>query len=158
MAAVMLGMGSSGDVPFFGSFAEEYERNAADNAYNALYDRPAVLELLGEVSGQRVLDVGCGPGLYAEELLARGARVVGFDSSPEMVRLAAGDPESGWTLVCTASRHRLTGSRTGASTSLMALVIHHLDDRTAALRELWRILSPGGRLVVSTHHPTFPTG
>jgi hypothetical protein len=35
-------MGSGGDPPMFDSLAEEYERHAADNAYNALYDRPAV--------------------------------------------------------------------------------------------------------------------
>jgi SAM-dependent methyltransferase len=38
--------------------------------------------------------------------------------------------------------------------ALMALVIHHLDDRAAALREMHRILRPDGALVVSTHHPT----
>jgi SAM-dependent methyltransferase len=32
-------------------------------------------------------------------------------------------------------------------------VIHHLDERVAPLRELWRVLRPGGRLVLSTHHP-----
>jgi SAM-dependent methyltransferase len=37
---------------------------------------------------------------------------------------------------------------------VLALVIHHLDDRVGALRELNRVLRPGGRLVVSTHHPT----
>jgi SAM-dependent methyltransferase len=37
---------------------------------------------------------------------------------------------------------------------LLALVIHHLDDRVAALREFHRLLRPDGRLVVSTHHPT----
>jgi SAM-dependent methyltransferase len=38
--------------------------------------------------------------------------------------------------------------------ALMALVIHHIDDRVAVLREIARVLRPGGRLVVSTHHPT----
>jgi SAM-dependent methyltransferase len=38
--------------------------------------------------------------------------------------------------------------------AVMALVIHHRDDRTAALRELWRELRPGSPLVVSNHHPT----
>jgi len=37
--------------------------------------------------------------------------------------------------------------------AVMALVIHHVDDRVALLRELHRVLRPGGRLVVSTHHP-----
>ena len=58
----------------YDQIAEFYERHAAESAYNAHYDRPAVLELVGDVEGLDVLDAGCGPGLYAEELLRRGAR------------------------------------------------------------------------------------
>lgn len=36
---------------------------------------------------------------------------------------------------------------------VLALVIHHLDERVAALREVRRVLRPGGHLVLSTHHP-----
>lgn len=38
-----------------------YQQHAADSAYNAHYDRPAVLAALGPVSGLRVLDAACGP-------------------------------------------------------------------------------------------------
>jgi 2-polyprenyl-3-methyl-5-hydroxy-6-metoxy-1,4-benzoquinol methylase len=69
-------------------FAEAFESHAACGAYNAHYDRPAVLDLIGEVDGLRVLDAGCGPGFYASELVARGAEVTAFDSSPTMVSLA----------------------------------------------------------------------
>jgi ubiquinone/menaquinone biosynthesis C-methylase UbiE len=141
--------------PIFDEFAEEYERHAAESAYNALYDRPAVLELLGEVAGQRVLDAGCGPGLYAEELVARGGEVVAFDHSPRMVDLARnrlGDKAM-------VRVHDLVDPLDWLEDDsfhgvVLALVIHHLDDRVAALRELRRVLRPGGRLVVSTHHPT----
>jgi len=65
-----------------------FEQHAADSAYNAHYDRPAVLAALGPVTGHQVLDAACGPGLYLRELLERGAKVTAFDASPVMVRLA----------------------------------------------------------------------
>lgn len=141
--------------PVFDEFAEDFERHATESAYNALYDRPAVLELIGEVTGQRVLDAGCGPGLYAEELLARGAEVVAFDHSPKMVSLARnrlGDRAMVRVHDLADPLDWLEDESFDAG--LLALVIHHLDDRVAALRELHRVLRPGARLVVSTHHPT----
>ena len=74
---------------FFEPFARDYERHAAISPYNALYDRPATLDLCGDVRDLRVFDAGCGPGLYAEELIRRGAQEVdGVDASPTMVELA----------------------------------------------------------------------
>ena len=148
-------MSSPGDPPLFDRSAEEYEHHAREGAYNALYDRPAVLELLGDVRGLRVLDVGCGPGLYAEELLARGAEVVGFDESREMVRLArrrCGDETDLRVHDLRSPLDWLDDETFDAA--VMALVIHHLDDRVSALREIHRVLRPGGRLVLSSHHPT----
>lgn len=43
--------------------------------------------LLGEVAGRRILDAACGPGVYAGELIRRGAQVAGFDQSPRMVQI-----------------------------------------------------------------------
>src|ERR1035438_1866798 len=65
-----------------------FQQHAADSAYNAHYDRPAVLAALGPVTGLQVLDAACGPGLYLRELLDRGAEVSAFDASPVMVNLA----------------------------------------------------------------------
>ncbi|MFF1343955.1 methyltransferase domain-containing protein [Streptomyces sp. NPDC058290] len=75
------------DSPYDG-FADTFAREAAVSPYNARYGRPTVLGLLGDVSGLRVLDAGCGPGLYLSELAARGAEAVGIDQSADMVRLA----------------------------------------------------------------------
>ncbi|MGW6412894.1 hypothetical protein ACWF95_37960 [Streptomyces vinaceus] len=49
-----------GEAPYDG-FADTFAREAADSPYNALYDRPTVLELLGDVRGQYILDADCGP-------------------------------------------------------------------------------------------------
>ena len=76
-----------GREPQYDVFADEFLGHAQGGFYNAYYDRPACLALLGDVTGKRVLDAACGPGLYAAELIGRGAQVVGFDHSPRMVQL-----------------------------------------------------------------------
>jgi 2-polyprenyl-3-methyl-5-hydroxy-6-metoxy-1,4-benzoquinol methylase len=73
----------------YDSYAAEYAEHASVAPYNALYDRPATLRLVGDVQGKRVLDAACGPGLYTEELLARQAEVIGCDASPTMIELEA---------------------------------------------------------------------
>lgn len=135
--------------------ADEFARHAADGAYNALYDRPAMLELLGDIRGLRVLDAGCGPGLYAEQLVARGAEVVGVDQSPTMIDLArarVADHTEFRVHDLGKPLHWIADESFDAA--LLALVIHHLDDRRALLSELFRVLRPGGHVVLSTHHPT----
>jgi SAM-dependent methyltransferase len=138
----------------YDAFADAFAAHAEHSAYNAHYDRPAVLGLLGEVAGHRVLDVGCGSGLYAAELADRGAEVIGFDASARLVELAGQRVGRRadlrvhdlrcpleWLDDCTIDQ------------AVMALVIHHLDDPVPALREIHRVLKPGGRLVISTVHP-----
>src|SRR6185503_7166297 len=68
--------------------AEAYASVIDTKPHNAYYERPATLSLLPEVGGMRVLDAACGPGVYAEWLVSRGAEVVGADVSPKMVELA----------------------------------------------------------------------
>jgi predicted TPR repeat methyltransferase len=82
-----------GRQPQYEAFADEFLEHARDGFANAHYDRPACLSLLGDVAGKRVLDAACGPGLYAAELVRRGAHVTGFDQSPRMVANAL-DPEA----------------------------------------------------------------
>ncbi len=138
----------------YDEMAPVFEAHANDSAYNAHYDRPAVLALLGEVEGWRVLDAGCGPGLYAEELLARGADVVAVDASEPMVELAQRRLGSRAVVRRADLNEPLPFADEEFDVVLCPLVIHHVDDRAATLREFFRVLRPGGRVVLSTQHPT----
>jgi SAM-dependent methyltransferase len=133
---------------------DEFLAHAEDGAYNAHYDRPAVLDLLGDVAGLRVLDAGCGPGLYAEELLVRGAEVVGFDASTAMVDLARARVGDRAEIRVARLDEPLPYPDDSVDVVLCALAIHYVADRHAAFAELHRVLRPGGAAVLSTQHPT----
>lgn len=72
----------------YDSFAESYSTENESSLLNAYYERPAMIDLAGDVNGRRVLDAGCGSGLLSAALRAKGAIVTGFDSSSAMVELA----------------------------------------------------------------------
>ncbi|WP_280202441.1 class I SAM-dependent methyltransferase [Nocardia cyriacigeorgica] len=135
--------------------AAAFAAEAAESPYNAHYDRPTVLDLLGDLTDRVVLDAGCGPGLYVTELLARGAHVIAIDASANMIDLARRHTAGQITL----RQHDLTQplywlASDSVDIGLLALVIHYIDDRIALLRELHRVLRPGGHLIISTSHPT----
>lgn len=139
----------------YDSFAAEYEAHAAVGPYNALYDRPATLRLLGDVEGRRVLDAACGPGFYLEELLARGADVVGCDASPRMVELARRRAGDRVDLRVHSLDEPFDWIEDGSiDVALCALAYHYLNDRPRFLGEMHRVLRGDGSLVISTHHPT----
>ncbi len=139
----------------YDAVAAGYESHAETAPWNALLDRPAVLDLLGEVAGLRVLDAGCGPGIYAEELIHRGADVIGCDASSEMIGLARRRLGTKAELVVHDLEQPLAWLGNGSVDRVVnALVLHHLTNRVEALTEFCRVLRPDGALIVSTHHPT----
>jgi SAM-dependent methyltransferase len=147
-------MSDQAERPQYEIFADEFLEHAQDGFFNAHYDRPACLSLLGDVAGKRVLDAACGPGLYAAELIRRGADVTGFDQSPRMVEICRERARQGEFRV-----HDLAdpiGWLPDGSVDLVlcALAIEYVSDRVAALREFRRVLRPGGALVLSRQHPT----
>ncbi|MQY33996.1 Ubiquinone biosynthesis O-methyltransferase [Streptomyces sp. RB17] len=144
------------ETAYHGEMGEQFATQATDSTYHAHTDRPAMLRLAGDVTGLRVLDLGCGAGHYAADLLTRGAaQVVGVDGSESLLhsareRLGAGVP---------LHRHDLEEPLAFLADEsfdlvVMALVYHHIDARGQLLAESRRVLRPGGTLLVSTTHPT----
>ncbi|HET6856754.1 MAG TPA: class I SAM-dependent methyltransferase [Streptomyces sp.] len=77
------------ETAYHGDMGEHFAAQATDSVYNAHTDRPAMLKLAGDVRGLRVLDLGCGAGHYAAELLKSGAgQVVGVEGSETLLRAA----------------------------------------------------------------------
>lgn len=136
------------------SFAQRYAEHARTKPHNAHYDRPAVLSLLPDVRGKRVLDAGCGPGFYAETLLERGAQVVAFDVTPDMVAIAQERLGERATVLRADLTQPLDFAQDGNfDVVLCPLVLDYIEDWGAVFREFQRVLKPGGVLVFSAGHP-----
>ena len=138
----------------YDSFAEAYAAETECNLINGYYTRPAILDLAGDVAGRRILDVGCGAGPLLEALRDRGAIVTGIDPSAKMLELARRRLDEGVTLNQGAlGSDPLPYPDATFDDAIACLVLHYLQDWTAPLAELRRVLVPGGRLIVAVNHP-----
>lgn len=106
--------------------------------------------------GERVLDLGCGTGLLTAEIaraVGDGGHVLGVDPSTDM-RTGAEDTCAGVESVRIAEGSAATiPAKDGAFDKVVSLqVFEYLDDISAALAEVSRVLRPGGRLVIGDWH------
>lgn len=135
--------------------AAAYAADSSQNAFNALYERPATISLLGDVAGRRVLEAGCGPGTLTSWLVERGARVTAFDVSASMLDIARGLVGDRATFIQADLAEPLGFAASGSFDLVVAsLVLHYLRDWGPPLVEMRRVLSGDGRVVFSTHHPS----
>src|SRR5919204_3462925 len=121
----------------------------ADPAGDPFGILPTLLALLGDVSGQDVLDAGCGEGYLSRILAARGARVTCVDLSPRLVELAGQKPASGSVTYRAADlceRQPDLEDRFDAIASFF--VLNDVEDHRGFAETLARSLRPGGRAVL----------
>jgi SAM-dependent methyltransferase len=124
--------------------------NVAATAYDAFMGRYSarlvgqMADLAGVAAGQRVLDVGCGPGALTTELVRRlgAGNVVAVDPSEPFV-VAARERLPGVD-VRLAPAERLPFDDAVFDAALAQLVVHFMDDPLAGLREMRRVTRPGG--------------
>jgi SAM-dependent methyltransferase len=140
---------SSFPTPDFGRRASTYdELRPVDNDWWELFE---LLVREGDLRGRRVLDVGCGTGVFAAELSAE-AKVWGVDPSPEMLEVARRRGSgAGFKL---GSAEALPFKDRWFERAVLRLVVH-LVDRPRAFIELHRVLAEGGKLAVATFDPAY---
>jgi SAM-dependent methyltransferase len=111
---------------------------------------PVLCDAAGITSGQRVLDVACGTGALTAAVAGRvspGGKVLGLDASPEMLAVARRKrPDIEWHLG-RAESLPFADASFDAVVSQFGLMF--FEDRAAALREMQRVLRPGGQLAVA---------
>jgi ubiquinone/menaquinone biosynthesis C-methylase UbiE len=121
---------------------------------------PHLADLIGEIQGQRVCDLGCGQGVIARQLARQGAQVVGMDLSAELLAIARRDEEAeplGIVYVHDDAQALATVADAAFDGVLCNMALVDIPDLDAALQSVQRILRPEGWFVFTITHPCFQT-
>lgn len=144
------------DKTSWGGVSEWYDRHLETDkdSYQEQVIAPALLRLLGTEKGLTVLDLACGQGFFSRKFAAAGARVVGADISKELI--AAAKKRSVHIPFHVAPADKL-GFAQGETFDVVTIVlaIQNIENMLDVFKEAWRVLKPGGRLILVLNHPVF---
>lgn len=131
---------------FFAGAAAEWDRLRSE-LYGTRFTQSALLALLP--SDYVVADLGCGTGTVVAELAPYVARVIGIDDSPAMLKAAKRrTAEYANVELQRAGLESLPLAEQTCDAAMMLLALSYVADPSAALREMARVLKPGGRAII----------
>lgn len=116
-------------------------------AFLDTFEQGMMGKIIGDVSGKKVLDAGCGTGRMIKKLLEKGAIVTGADISPEMLKIAKKKFDKAEFVE--ADIEKLPFKDESFDVVVASFVIVHLKDLKKAFDEVYRVLKPGGSFIVT---------
>ena len=137
------------------TFFEGYQglRRNPNNA-NDLFETPALLALLPDLTDKAVLDLGCGCGAHCAEFARRGARrVLGVDISAKMLETAKRENAAPRVEYRRMAMEDIGGLDERFDAAVSSLAIHYVEDYAALVRQVYALLNPGGVFIFSQEHP-----
>lgn len=132
------------------TYSDDRYSGSSSAAHSFIVRRQRVYELLKGCKKGRLLDVGCGPGVMTEWLVDNGFEFFGIDISKEMITRC--EKKFGHIRSVHFSVGRIEGLEFPDSFFDIVIcmgVVEYLEDDSATIREMSRVLKPGGNLIVT---------
>jgi SAM-dependent methyltransferase len=141
------------DETFFAGYAK-LERSVG--GLDGAAEWPALRAMLPDMTGRRVLDLGCGYGWFCRWARAAGAvHVLGLDVSARMLERARTMTSDDAIAYRRADLETLTLEPASVDLAYSSLALHYVERLETLLATVHRALTPGGYLVVSVEHPIY---
>ena len=136
--------------PTIGPQAYASWRTTSLGAVTEALEQRLILDLMGNLDGTRFLDAGCGDGALIFAAASRGAEATGVDSDPAMLAAARtrADKDGIKAAFLEGRIERLPFPDASFDVVVAITVLCFVADAAGALREMARVLRPGGRLVL----------
>ena len=120
------------------------------------YESKLISRMLAPEPGELILDAGCGTGIFTEDIIETGARVVGLELAFDMLRRAV-TKFSGRTFQSVIGDiQRLPFADDSFNKAISITAIEFIQDARRAVEELFRVTKPGGCIVVATLNSLSP--
>ena len=136
-------------------FFENYmELRSREDNYNVLLEQPAMLEVLPEMQGKAVLDLGCGYGDNCRDFIERGARrAVGVDISERMLNAAERKGHSENICFIHMDMSRISELQEKFDVVYSSLAFHYIKNFSQFAKDIYALLNNDGELLFSQEHP-----
>ena len=136
---------------FFNGYKELREK---DICMNDLLEQPAMAEMLPDLTGKTVLDLGCGYGQNCLDFAHRGAcKVVGLDISERMLEVAQNEAAHENIEYIRMNMTEIGKLDMKFDLVYSSLALHYIEDFGALMRDICNLLNVGGTLLFSQEHP-----
>jgi ubiquinone/menaquinone biosynthesis C-methylase UbiE len=120
------------------------------------YESDLVLETLKAEQNERILDAGCGTGVFTLDLVAAGAQIVGLELSLPMLLQAGKKLEGHFFHMVRGDMGKLPFADNAFDKTVSVTAIEFIVDATTATGEMFRVTKPGGFIVVATLNSLSP--
>ncbi|MBY0115781.1 class I SAM-dependent methyltransferase [Paenibacillus sp. FSL L8-0435] len=138
------------------NFEKYMERRKWQENANDTLEKPVMLELIGDVAGKNILDLGCGDARFAAELLSmesEGATYTGIEGSVNMIQ-AANESVNGLNArIEQAFMEDWTYPAGAYDLVISRLAVHYIEDLESLFRNIYNTLKENGAFVFSVEHP-----
>lgn len=142
----------------YNEFGESYHnsrKKASGRLHNEFIDVPTTIFLLpSDLKKTRILDAGCGSGIYAKMMAEKGANVTGIDVSSKMLEIAQREtPEEYQITYLIGDLYNLPFGNNSFDIVICTYVLENIKDILKIFQEFYRVLVPNGICIFSISHP-----